>query len=137
MKSTSDIIVTNFCLPQLEATISQELDKVDQAQNRLPKSLAHEPQTKLVHECQEFIQHINRYAIGDKDHEIFIHSATKIFRLFRSDILNTIPAFDISTDNKGPSKVVRLSTPEPYFGFRTFKDHSTGGIDIVFFGKPI
>ena len=125
----------NCSLPEVHATISEQLRKVQETLAGLPEPFSDNPQLRLLHECRAFSQELRQYAVGANDYGQFVRKIRNIFQLFRREILETTPSFEVgrtggpeAAENDNP-KVVHLSTADGH------SVESCPGNDLSFSGS--
>jgi hypothetical protein len=95
----------------VEEKISEELENVGRHLKKLPPQISN-PQKEFLDLLREFTRALSQTTDGEREDGRFVHSTINIFREFRSQLLATIPTFDIQVTNKDVRKLISLTTPE-------------------------
>jgi hypothetical protein len=102
--------LTNLSLPNLRANLSSKNRDLRTQLEKLPRSLAENPQAELLNLCARFIKGINQYARGLAEYpetagSSFLQESKQHYRALKEAILRTKPRFQVEMQRDETLKV--------------------------------
>ena len=93
------LLVLMFSLPTLKNSLDTLRGTIQNRQDELPPSFAHDPQTKLLELCGEFLSKIHNSVSGEQELGLF-QWLKDHFRKLKEELQSTRPKFDFPATNR-------------------------------------